>query len=75
MTWKPAGGLEGGLGDTGSRRPPVRHSWIIGAAVVNAFYSPNRNQIGTFMPSDRPQPLLLGGTSARAPKERTSPHL
>lgn len=23
---------------------PLR--WIIGAAVVNAFYSPNRNQIG-----------------------------
>lgn len=22
--------------------------WIIGAAVVNAFYSPNRNQIGRF---------------------------
>lgn len=24
----------------------IHHSWIIGAAVVNAFYSPNRNQIG-----------------------------
>lgn len=24
----------------------IYHSWIIGAAVVNAFYSPNRNQIG-----------------------------
>lgn len=26
-------------------------SWIIGAAVVNAFYSPNRNQIGMSTPS------------------------
>ncbi len=25
---------------------PITLRWIIGAAVVNAFYSPNRNQIG-----------------------------
>lgn len=50
---------------------PVHHSWIIGAAVVNAFYSPNRNQIGTFTPSvtdpspsRSPHPFLLGGTSS-----------
>lgn len=36
---------------------PVFHSWIIGAAVVNAFYSPNRNQIGTF--PLHPAPLVL----------------
>lgn len=32
------------------------HSWIIGAAVVNAFYSPNRNQIGKLAPSLPPAP-------------------
>ena len=36
---------------------PVFYSWIIGAAVVNAFYSPNRNQIGTF--PLHPAPLVL----------------
>jgi len=36
---------------------PVFHSWIIGAAVVNAFYSPNRNQIGKF--PLHPAPLVL----------------
>lgn len=43
----------------------IYHSWIIGAAVVNAFYSPNRNQIGKptlplqFSPSPLPRKLCL----------------
>ncbi|XP_014399102.1 PREDICTED: membrane metallo-endopeptidase-like 1 [Myotis brandtii] len=44
-------------------------SWIIGAAVVNAFYSPNRNQIvfpagilqPPFFSKDQPQALNFGG--------------
>ncbi|KAG9334236.1 hypothetical protein JZ751_008383, partial [Albula glossodonta] len=39
--------------------------WIIGAAVVNAFYSPNRNQIGILQPpffsKHQPQALNFGG--------------
>lgn len=64
---QPAGGQDGGLPGTGLGDLPVHHSWIIGAAVVNAFYSPNRNQIGTFTLSvtdpspQRPPPLPPGG--------------
>lgn len=42
----------------------IYHSWIIGAAVVNAFYSPNRNLIGKptlplqYSPSPLPRKLL-----------------
>ncbi|XP_057640671.1 membrane metallo-endopeptidase-like 1 [Chionomys nivalis] len=51
-------------------REKVDHSlWIIGAAVVNAFYSPNRNQIvfpagilqPPFFSKDQPQALNFGG--------------
>lgn len=38
--------------------PCVYHSWIIGAAVVNAFYSPNRNQIGRLTPQPLPASQL-----------------
>ncbi|KFO31778.1 Membrane metallo-endopeptidase-like 1 [Fukomys damarensis] len=47
----------------------VYHSWIIGAAVVNMFYSPNRNQIvfpagilqPPFFSKEQPQALNFGG--------------
>ncbi|XP_026645838.1 membrane metallo-endopeptidase-like 1 isoform X3 [Microtus ochrogaster] len=51
-------------------REKVDHNlWIIGAAVVNAFYSPNRNQIvfpagilqPPFFSKDQPQALNFGG--------------
>lgn len=61
-------GQEGGPQET--RAPSewlVYHSWIIGAAVVNAFYSPNRNQIGMFTPPRPPQPLQC---QRRVGKER-----
>lgn len=79
------GGLEAGSpkmhvpGD-----PLVYHSWIIGAAVVNAFYSPNRNQIGTVTPSPPVPKLSLqwavpapppGGTPSLFPPVGTSPRL
>ncbi|XP_037356042.1 membrane metallo-endopeptidase-like 1 isoform X2 [Talpa occidentalis] len=46
-----------------------QHLWIIGAAVVNAFYSPNRNQIvfpagilqPPFFSKEQPQALNFGG--------------
>ncbi|KAK2105686.1 Membrane metallo-endopeptidase-like 1 [Saguinus oedipus] len=38
------------LGEAAPRDRLINHSWIIGAAVVNAFYSPNRNQIGPLVP-------------------------
>lgn len=48
------------------------HSWIIGAAVVNAFYSPNRNQIGKptlpLWPESSPSPLLRKPFSASSQK-------
>lgn len=47
---------------------PVSPSWIIGAAVVNAFYSPNRNQIGTFTPRRLPHPSSAeGGLAVSTP--------
>ena len=46
-------------GEAAPRDRLVYHSWIIGAAVVNAFYSPNRNQIGKFLPLPAcPGPLV-----------------
>ncbi|XP_072676094.1 membrane metallo-endopeptidase-like 1 isoform X9 [Canis lupus baileyi] len=66
---QPAGGQDGGLPGTGLGDLPVHHSWIIGAAVVNAFYSPNRNQIvfpagilqPPFFSKHQPQALNFGG--------------
>ncbi|XP_054299543.1 membrane metallo-endopeptidase-like 1 isoform X3 [Pongo pygmaeus] len=56
-------------GDAAPRHRLVYHSWIIGAAVVNAFYSPNRNQIvfpagilqPPFFSKEQPQALNFGG--------------
>lgn len=51
-------GPEGGAQQTQAPSDQsVHHSWIIGAAVVNAFYSPNRNQIGMPIPSYSQIPL------------------
>lgn len=46
-------------GEAAPRDRLVYHSWIIGAAVVNAFYSPNRNQIGKFLPFPACPSLLV----------------
>ncbi|XP_006773874.2 PREDICTED: membrane metallo-endopeptidase-like 1 [Myotis davidii] len=72
-------GMAGGIGPSGWPRGRVQEtglhvtssllSWIIGAAVVNAFYSPNRNQIvfpagilqPPFFSKDQPQALNFGG--------------
>lgn len=81
---QPGGGLGGGAQRQAPGDQPVHHSWIIGAAVVNAFYSPNRNQIGMFTHSvtdpspssatSSPHPFLLGGTSSlRSEGENLSP--
>ncbi|XP_036208730.1 membrane metallo-endopeptidase-like 1 [Myotis myotis] len=51
------------------RKKVDQNLWIIGAAVVNAFYSPNRNQIvfpagilqPPFFSKDQPQALNFGG--------------
>ncbi|XP_031235568.1 membrane metallo-endopeptidase-like 1 isoform X2 [Mastomys coucha] len=51
------------------RKKVDQNLWIIGAAVVNAFYSPNRNQIvfpagilqPPFFSKDQPQSLNFGG--------------
>ncbi|XP_036112837.1 membrane metallo-endopeptidase-like 1 [Molossus molossus] len=51
------------------RKKVDKNLWIIGAAVVNAFYSPNRNQIvfpagilqPPFFSKDQPQALNFGG--------------
>lgn len=56
----------------------IYHSWIIGAAVVNAFYSPNRNQIGkpTLPLSACIQPLTLAQeTPSLIPERRVGSSL
>lgn len=55
---QPRGGPEGGSLEARTASDRLTSpSWIIGAAVVNAFYSPNRNQIGTPRPH---RPWSLG---------------
>nr|KAF6506588.1 membrane metalloendopeptidase like 1 [Rousettus aegyptiacus] len=46
--------------------------WIIGAAVVNAFYSPNRNQIAHSLSPARPGQCSLRGSSSRHSSARSS---
>ncbi|KAB0399465.1 hypothetical protein E2I00_015774, partial [Balaenoptera physalus] len=64
--WRP----HPGPGDTSPwHLSPQQHLWNIGAAVVNAFYSPNRNQIvfpagilqPPFFSKEQPQALNFGG--------------
>ena len=53
------GGPGGQVRETWALNDPLAYySWIIGPAVVNAFYSPNRNQIGMFTPPPTSPALL-----------------